>query len=315
MTVSENESIASLKVLLCVAMADGVLHDEERKALEVALEAADVPGLLSLEQILGEELDLDAALAEIRSAEGRTEVYRSAYSLANADGECSAEEAKVLERVRVALGVAKEQQTLLGRLFAETKDTVLLSNIKPIADPARRSAEIREDTLKYAILSAILGAFPIPGVAIATDLAAVALQVKLVRDIGQYHGHKVDAKAAKTLLAGLGLGTGARIAVTNLVKLVPGWGSAVGAASSFAATYAVGRVMDGYFTRGAGDTSSLKDEFKAAEKEGKKAYKESKDAISAKEAEAKAKLDALNAEYESGAIDQTTYEKRAAELA
>jgi uncharacterized protein (DUF697 family) len=215
----------------------------------------------------------------------------------------------------VALGVAKEQQTLLGRLFAETKDTVLLSNIKPIADPARRSAEIREDALKYAILSAILGAFPIPGVAIATDLAAVALQVKLVRDIGQYHGHKVDAKAAKTLLAGLGLGTGARIAVTNLVKLVPGWGSAVGAASSFAATYAVGRVMDGYFTRGAGDTSSLKDEFKAAEKEGKKAYKESKDVISAKEAEAKAKLDALNAEYKAGAIDQATYEKRAAELA
>ena len=114
---------------------------------------------------------------------------------------------------------------------------------------------------------------------------------------------------------GAAINTGARIAVTNLVKLIPGWGSAVGAASSFAATYAVGRVMDRYFEKGAGDITALKDEFKAAEKEGKKAFKESKEQIAEKEAATKAKLDALNAEYKAGSIDQATYEKRAAELA
>ena len=128
----------------------------------------------------------------------------------------------------------------------------------------------------------MLGAFPIPGVAIATDLAIVAVQVKMVRDIGQYHGHKVDKEGAKSLLYGLGLGTGARIAVNNIVKLVPGWGSAFAAVTSFAATFAVGKVMEKYFADGKkADAAALKKEFQAAQKEGKAAYAEHKDEVAA----------------------------------
>ncbi len=313
--MNEKESVASFKVLLCVAMADGVLHDEEKKALAAALDGIELPGSPSLDELLAQKPSLDEELAKLQGAEARAETYRSAYSIAHADGAASPEEEKMLERIREKLDIPKEQTKILKRIFSETKDTLLPSNIQPIADPHKRAAEIREDTLKYSVLSAILGAFPIPGVAIATDLAAVALQVKLVRDIGQYYGHKLDKKAAKTLLASIGLGTGARIAVSNLVKLLPGWGSAVGAASSFAATWAVGKVFDAYFAKGAAaDVGALKDEFKDAEKEGKKAYKESKDAIAEKETEAKAKLDVLNAELKEGKIEQGEYERRAAEL-
>src|SRR5262249_4612382 len=149
MSISEKESIASLKVLVCVAMADGVLHDEERKALASALESTGAEGL-SLDALLAEKPSLDAALAALQSAEVRAETYRSAYGLANADGECSPEEARMLEHIRETLAIPKEQQTLLGRIFSETKDTVLLSNIQPIADPVKRTAEIREDILKYS---------------------------------------------------------------------------------------------------------------------------------------------------------------------
>ena len=106
---------------------------------------------------------------------------------------------------------------------------MLPSSIQPVSDPVLRATEIKSDVLKYSVLSGALGAFPIPGLAIATDLAVVGLQVKLVRDIGQRWGHKVDKQAAASLLGGLGLGTGARIAVSNLAKLIPVWGSVVGA--------------------------------------------------------------------------------------
>src|SRR5690606_21337339 len=154
------------------------------------------------------------------------------------------------------------------------------------------------------------------GVALATDLAIVGLQVKLVRDVGQYWGHKVDKEAAKTLLAGLGLGTGARIAVSNLAKLVPVWGSAFGATTAFATTWALGKIANRYFESGQkADIAQLKTELKALEKEGKEAYAQQKEAIERKRQEAAAKLEALNAERKDGKISQAEYEKQVAALA
>jgi uncharacterized protein (DUF697 family) len=162
----------------------------------------------------------------------------------------------------------------------------------------------------------VLGAFPVPGLAIATDLAIVALQVKLVRDIGQYWGHKVDKEAAKTLLGGLGLGTGARIAVANLAKLVPVWGSAFGATSAFATTWALGKIANRYFERGRpADLGELKKEMKAAEKEAREAYASQKDAIEAKRRDTEAKLTALAEQRKTGAITQAEYEQQVAALA
>ena len=317
MSLNDKEAIASLRVLVCVAKADGVLHDEEKKALTAAVEGASLPGGTTLEALLSEKGDLAAQLAALESPEAREQTYHSAYAMAWADGECSPAEDKMLETIREKLGISAEKKGLLQRVFRETKDTVLLSNIEPVKDAKKRDAEIREDTLKYSVLSAVLGAFPVPGLAIATDLAVVALQVKLVRDIGQYWGHKVDRQGAKSILYGLGLGTGARMAVNNLAKLIPGWGSAVGAATSFASTWALGKVMNRFFADGktAADAATLRGAFKEAEKEGKTAFRDQKDAIVAKERENRDALEALNEKLKAGEIDQAEFEKRAAELA
>jgi len=142
------------------------------------------------------------------------------------------------------------------------------------------------------------------------------LQVKLARDIGQYYGHKVDREAAKTMLAGLGLGTGARIAVSNLVKFIPGWGSAIGATTSFASTFALGKIVERYFRdhEGKGDIGDLRADFKSAQKEGKKAYEESKAAVAEKEEANKAKLLELSTLLKDGKITQAEYEAQAAAL-
>lgn len=314
MGISESEVLTSLRVLVCVAKADGVLHVDERMALASALESVPLPGGVTLDALLGESHDLDDLLAQLDSREARAEIYKSAYSIANADGKCSPEEQAVLDRVREYLSLTSEDTTAIQRLFHDSGEGALMSAKKAIHDPVQRDAAIGKETLKCAVVSAVLGAFPVPGLAIATDLTVVGLQVTLVRDIGQLWGQTIDRQDAKKLLYGLGLGTGARLAVNNLAKLLPGWGSVIGAATSFASTYALGGVMNKFFSSAEGaDIAALKSEFKAAEKEGKKVYKETKAEIDAKAAAARAKLDALNAELESGALTQAEYERRAAD--
>jgi uncharacterized protein (DUF697 family)/uncharacterized tellurite resistance protein B-like protein len=315
MGISESEILTSLRVLVCVAKADGVLHVDERRALASALESVPLPQEVTLEALLGESQDLDDLLGQLESREARAEIYRSAYSMAKADGSCSPEEQALLDRIREYLSLTAEDTTSIQRLFHDSGEGEIVSGKKAIEDPSEREAAVRKETLKCAVVSAVLGAFPVPGLAIATDLAVLGLQVTLVRDIGQLWGRTIDRQDAKRLLYGLGVGTGARLAVSNLAKLLPGWGSVVGATTSFASTYALGGVMNKFFSsEQGGDIEALKGEFKAAEKEGKKVYKETKHEIDAKAVAAKAKLDALNAELESGAITQAEYERRVAEI-
>lgn len=315
MSISEAEAVAGLRILVAIAKADGTIHDDERAALGSALEGLKLPDGTTVDDLLAEPVDMERVLGVVKSPAAREEIYDSAYGMANADGKCTADEQHLLVLIAKAWDLPERKTNLVARLFTETKDTVLPSNIQPIADAAKRAKEIREDVIKYSLLSALLGAFPIPGVAIATDLAVLAVQVKMVRDIGQYHGHKVDKESAKSLLYGVGLGTGARMAVNNVVKLVPGWGSAFAAVTSFAATFALGKVMDKYFVDGAkANVAALKKDFKAAEKEGKAAYAEHKGSLDDLAAKRGGRLQQLGEDLKNGAIDAEEYEREVAAL-
>jgi len=316
MAITEQEAVASLHLLVAVAQADGQIHDEEKKALGAALAGIEILEGTDIESFLGEAVDLSQEVSLLESEEAREETYRSAYGMAYADGDCSAEEKAVLERLRELLKVDAERAAEVARVFSEqpAAPTESKSAYSKIEDPAERQAMVRKLTIKDAIMSALLGAFPVPGLAIATDLAVVAIQVNLIRDIGALWGADTDKRTAKALLATFGLGTGARLAVNNLAKLIPGWGILVGATTSFASSYAVGLVMHKYYenaAEGKVDIEALKSEFKAAEKEGKDAYKANKDAISTKEAETKAKLFELNKDLKAGKLTQAQYEERA----
>jgi uncharacterized protein (DUF697 family) len=313
MEISAKEGAACLRVLVAIAKADGNVSREERDALEAALDL--LPDPEELRPFLDERTDIDRSLADITSTHAREQLWQAAYAMVHCDGVATSGEQQLLDKVRAAFEIDEKRVSTTKRMIEETKDTLLPSNIKPIDDPQVRQKEIDQDVLKYSALSALLGAFPVPGVAIATDLAIVALQVKLVRDIGQYWGHKVDRTAAKTLLAGLGLGTGARIAVSNLAKLVPVWGSAFGATTAFATTWALGAVANRYFEHGRKvDVRELKGELKALQKQGRDVYAQEKATVEQKRRDASFRLIELNDLRKTGAITQTEYESRVAEL-
>lgn len=316
MAISTTEAVASLRLLVSVARADGVLHDEEKKVLESSLDELweALPDEANLESFLDEDIDLDEQLGKLKGDEAREEAYRSAYLLAHADGECSPEEAKLLASVQKKLKITAEQVAATEQLIAKDEREEAPPTLKYIADPDEREAVVQRETLKCAVMSAVFGAFPVPGLAIATDLAVVGFQVNLVRDIGHLWGQQVDKQSAKSLLAALGLGTGVRLAVSNLLKFLPGWGSLAGATTAFASTYAVGHVINKHFADPREDLSNLKEEFDDAEKKGKKAYEENKDAIEEKQRLTKDSITALNAERKEGRMSQAEYEDRVSML-
>jgi uncharacterized protein (DUF697 family)/tellurite resistance protein len=317
MPIAENEAVASLRILVAIARADGTVHNDERKSLAAALESLELPGGVTIDKLLAEEVDLAAQLRELASSEAREQVYRSAYFMAYADGTCTKEEQALLDRIAAATEVTEETRLSLDRVFVgRAKGGEAPSTISAISDPELRRVEVEKWILRYAVLSAALGAFPIPGLAIATDLAVVGLQLKMIRDVGAFWGHVVDRAAAKSILYGLGLGTGARLAVNNIAKLLPGWGSVIGATTSFGSTYALGKVIEKIFAAGDKPVApeTLRSEFKLAEEEARGVYANQKDVIIQSQRFNKAEIDKLTAALEDGSLTQDEFDARVAAL-
>jgi uncharacterized protein (DUF697 family) len=313
---SEVEAMASLRVLVCVARADGDITANDRLAIENALACLQLPASVTPRSLLDEKSDLDVQLRLFTTPEARESVYHSAVGMVHADGPITPAKQNVLDHLRTTLQISDEKASMARRIFDGAKDTVLPSSIQPVSDPIRRATEVKADVVKYSVLSAVLGAFPVPGLAIATDVAVVGVQVKLVRDIGQRWGHKIDRKTATSLLGGLGLGTGARIAVSNLAKLVPVWGSVVGATGSFASTWALGQVADKYFASGMKtDMATMKSDFRFAQEEGRTAYVTHKDLVESKRKLHESALQALGTDLKAGKVTQQEYAARVEQFA
>jgi uncharacterized protein (DUF697 family)/tellurite resistance protein len=277
--LTHDESIASLRLLVCMAKADGFLHEKERAVLEATFEDLEMPIDVSLQSLLDRSESVDTVMADLHSDEARKHAYTAIFALAYTDGDCSPNEREMLEHARASLRIDEILHSDLTRAFAEPPVAAAGAH-SGIFESVERRAKVDSEVRKCAIFSAVLGAFPFPGIAIVADLMVAGMQVGLAKDIGKLWGQEMDTAQAKGLLAAFGLGTGARIAVSNLLKVFPGWGVAVGAATSYMSTYAVGRAVDTYFAEGRGlDAEALKRAYKDAKKEAKGAYEEDKEDV------------------------------------
>ena len=315
MAMNEIEAVASLKILVCIAKADYAITPEERAVFDGAVRNANLPANLTYEVLFEDNPDFDALLRQITSQEGRDVTFSAAFAMAYADRECHPAEQALLDKIEKAFVVPKEKKGFIKRIFDEGRDTLSLTSIEPIADPRKRQREINEDLLKYSVLSAVLGLNPVPIVSIATDIAVVGLQAKMFRDVGQYWGRETSKDTVKQIMGGVGVGTGARIAVNNLANFLPGVGSAVAATTNFASTWALGKVANQYWESGGkADMKMLKELFVKSHAEGEDVYQQHKAAIDARIKANKTDLDALAAEYKAGKLTQADYERRVLEL-
>jgi uncharacterized protein (DUF697 family) len=254
--MADDQALAGLKVMIAVAKADGHLADAEKTQLEQALR--ELAPMADLTKLLSEDIDLDGELAKIKDTEVQHATYRAALLLSVADGEAHADESKVLQKLREAYKLDDESGSVTQILTAAAKKR---ADEAANVDPAEREKRARKKIATSAFLSGVLGANPFPGISIITDVVTYGIQGELVTDIAHTYGHKLTRKeAASAFFGALGLGF-ARVAVTQLVRFVPVWGSVFGAAAGYTTTYALGHTVRKHF-EGGGDLKSLGKETK-----------------------------------------------------
>src|SRR4051812_27428471 len=117
MPIAEDEALASLKILVAMARADGVVHTDERRSLAAALESLELPRGVTVDALLGEDVDVEAELRQLTSPEAREQIFRSAYFMAFADGTCTKDEQLLLDRIAEATDPTAETRTSLDRVF------------------------------------------------------------------------------------------------------------------------------------------------------------------------------------------------------
>jgi uncharacterized protein (DUF697 family) len=317
-TVNQQEVLASFKVLVSMAKADGKLLEEEFDSLADTFEEIHLPENVTVDRLLNEDSEpIDRLLAQITSDIAQEMVYQSAYAMAHIDGECSPEEQELLDLIGITFTNSKlwGKQEWLETLKRRSTRSSISQQISQIDDPEKRAVEVENAITDTCFLNAVLGAFPIPGIAIAFDMLIYWNQLDLAQAIGQSWGYdRSRDDFRKALFGSLGL-TGTRIAVSNLAKLVPVFGMVVGATTAFASTWALGKVANQYFASGGEmDSFSLRQAFKQAKQEGEAVYKTKADEIAAKKQAIEPQVQLLNEQLKARSITPEEYQTKLKEL-
>jgi uncharacterized protein (DUF697 family)/tellurite resistance protein len=299
------EAIASLQLLVAVAKADGKIETSEREALEDSLKDLTLPVDYSIDKLLSQEVVLEAVINEVKSTEAQKAAFKSAYLLAHADGHFAKEEQHLLSMLQQRWNISNEEVTELNNSVNVANATVT-SNVTTV-NASERDVTVQKTIRNYLILTSLAGAIPIP---LIGDLMVIPLQMKMMMDLGKIYGFNLDKTTVKAMLGSLGVGTGARIAVSSLAKFVPGWGSVVGATAAFSTTYALGNVATQYFESGGNlSIDSFKKAFQEKKEEGKKEYEKSRNQIEANKEVAK-QLEDLGKALKTGKITQGQYDQQ-----
>ncbi|MCW8132983.1 MAG: hypothetical protein KIS92_21730 [Planctomycetota bacterium] len=296
-STQEHEALASLKVAALVAQADGALSEDEQDSIEQSFESAALPPGITIGAILAPAESLETLLDEIESANMKARTFVTSYVIAHMGPGIHPRQQEMLEAIRKRLG-AEEKPPIAERLkenaetfAAEARETILPDQIEPVADPRAREDQVDHVVMKYGILTAAIGALPVPFVDMIMNAGVVVLQTKMIHDIGQLHGVKSSDEEVRDAFAGLGLGAGVRVALISLIKIVPIWGSIVGATTAFATTYALGRVADRYFQAGGKlNAQELKALYLEEQERAREIYKRNKRKFDQKLAEQKESL-------------------------
>ncbi len=306
--INPKEVLASLMVLVRLAMADHTLEAPETQMLTEALQALKLPPEITLERLLDDRTSLDQLLKKITSPIIREKVYQSAYLMAGIDGELEPEEEALLKRIQTQLNLSESTLEKLQAAVSDAQDLTITDQIEAIIDPETRVAAVKTNIRLMSLMHAFSGAMPIPGFAIVTHLMIYKDQVELVQKIGRIWGYADDHKAPELnqVLFGSVGATAARVAISNVMLLIPVWGSVVGASTAFSMTWAIGELAQKFFA-GEVDETTLQSEFEDAKSLGQKVFQESQEAIALKQKEMAKLVQELQAGLQSGRLTQQDY--------
>lgn len=264
---------------MLAARADGVVDSAEQRAVNAVVARIGYPDVPSLaQQVADGQLRVEDLASSLSDDEARRAAYEGALAIVNADGSANASEQAFLEELRVALGLSSAE------VADATRTATALANA-PVSDArTARPPEgpLDEFILQQAILTGALEILPDR----LANIAILPLQLRMVYQIGQRHGQKLDFNQIKDLAATFGLGAAAQSLESVAMKLIGGLaggllGGMVGGASrivtgaviTFSATYALGHVAEQYYAQGRRlSVDDLKDLFGRFQADAKTIY-------------------------------------------
>ena len=114
---------------------------------------------------------------------------------------------------------------------------------KPFRDAYFRTAQ--PHVVSYAVIAGGAAGLPIPRVDVPL---LIAIQAKMFHSIASIYGQELSAGRMGEIAGTLGIGFAVRMGGRELLKLIPGLGSAVAALFAAASTYALGCTLCAYFS-------------------------------------------------------------------
>ena len=279
MLVEPQEAIAGLKLLVCLAKADGKMHPEETKILTEAWKKAQqlstLPEDITIESILAEDLQIEEILPKIVTPKVQSILYKTAYVIAKIDG-IIPEQRIILDKIAANFQLESQDSIVNDDSLTELAIQSPHDLIEAIAAQLVSVKEVRDLILDYAIGIAIFGFNPIPGINIVTDAVAFGLILKMIRDIGSKWGYPKGQDAFSIIGSIFGgfsalLTAIASWAAISLVGIyIPVIGEFATASFFFTLTWAIGQATNQFYLSGRQlNAAALKQAFIQAQKEGK----------------------------------------------
>lgn len=235
------------------ANADGHSGASEQAAIDALLELAGNPDVSDLSRrVAAGDLRLVDLAGQLSDQEARRLAYETALAVCNADGLANLAEQTFLDDLRDKLGLTASGVAEMGASARELAGTTP----DPSPDRTAGGPPVYDDMiLQQAMLTGALEILPDR----LANIAVLPLQLRMVYQIGQGYGQKLDADQVKDLAAAMGLGVAAQAVEGVLLKAIGGLlggmlGGATrvagGAAITFSATYALGHVANQYYAQG-----------------------------------------------------------------
>ena len=240
---------------MLAARADGTVDSAEQRTVDAVAARIGNQDITNLtQQVAAGQLRAADLASRLSDADARRIAYEGALAIVNADGSANESEQAFLDELRAALGLSNAEVAEATRTAGALAEAPIsdVQTGKPPAGP------VDEFILQQAILTGALEILPDR----LANIAILPLQLRMVYQIGQRHGQKLDFDQIKDLAATLGLGAAAQSLESVAMKLIGGLaggllGGIVGGASriatgaiiTFSATYALGHVADQYYAQ------------------------------------------------------------------
>ncbi len=245
-----------IAIAMMAARSDGTTDSAEEQAVRAVVERMGSPDVTQLaQQVAGGQLRVADLASRLSDDEARRTAYEGALAICRADGVLAPGEQAFLEELRAALGISADDAATATRTAGALADTPV-AEVHTGTPPAGALDDL---ILNQAILTGAIEVLPDR----LANLAILPLQLRMVYQVGQRHGQKLDVNQVKDLAATLGLGAAAQGMEGVVLKLVGGLAGgllgglvggaarvATGAVITFAATYALGHTADQYYQQG-----------------------------------------------------------------